>query len=274
MIDYLTVNELSKELMLTHLRRWSWMLCLVLVLVSMGACTQSDTSGAASDLDTEGSEPVAETVAPEPEVALENTPAENLPILQGKAIVEMQINGGRVVMELDGDKAPVTAGNFVDLVQRGVYDGLVFHRVVKSPEPFVVQGGDPQSADPSVPPQALGTGSFVDPETQQPRFIPLEIQPAGGDAPVYSQTFETAGITDGPALPHTRGAVAMARSQMPDSASSQFYIALADLPFLDGSYAVFGYVTEGMDVVDGIEQGDVIESATVVSGLENLQQPE
>ncbi|NER83680.1 MAG: peptidylprolyl isomerase, partial [Leptolyngbya sp. SIO1D8] len=55
---------------------------------------------------------------------------------------------------------------------------------------------------------------------------------------------------------------------------SQFYITLADLPFLDGNYAVFGYVTEGMDIVDGIEQGDVIESATVTAGIENLQQPE
>ena len=66
----------------------------------------------------------------------------------------------------------------------------------------------------------------------------------------------------------------MARSQLPDSASAQFYFALADLPFLDGSYAVFGYVTDGMDVVDAIEQGDIVEAATVVSGIENLRQPE
>ena len=62
----------------------------------------------------------------------------------------------------------------------------------------------------------------------------------------------------------------MARSQFPDSASAQFYFALADLPFLDGSYAVFGYVTEGLDVVDAIQQGDVIESAAVIEGLDNL----
>ena len=62
----------------------------------------------------------------------------------------------------------------------------------------------------------------------------------------------------------------MARSQFPDSASSQFYFALADLPFLDGSYAVFGYVAEGLDVVDVIQQGDVIESAQVIEGLDNL----
>jgi peptidyl-prolyl cis-trans isomerase B (cyclophilin B) len=74
-----------------------------------------------------------------------------------------------------------------------------------------------------------------------------------------------------PQLKHTRGAVAMARSQQPDSASSQFYFALADLAFLDGSYAVFGYVTNGMNVVDKIQQGDRIESAKVTQGLENLK---
>ena len=74
-----------------------------------------------------------------------------------------------------------------------------------------------------------------------------------------------------PLLNHTRGAVAMARSQFPDSASSQFYITLADLPFLDGSYAVFGYVKEGMEVVDQIQQGDVITLATVTDGSDNLK---
>ena len=73
-------------------------------------------------------------------------------------------------------------------------------------------------------------------------------------------------------LKHHRGAVAMARSQAPDSASSQFYIALAELDFLDGDYAVFGQVLEGMDVVDGIDQGDIIESAEVIEGIENLKQ--
>ena len=260
--------------MMMHLRRWSWILCLLVAVVMISACTGGDATSEASDPETEGAAPVEETADSTPDLAVENSSGENLPVLTGTATVEMQINGGRVVMELNGEQAPVTAGNFADLVQRGVYDGLVFHRVVKSPEPFVVQGGDPQSADPSVPPQALGTGSFIDPETQQPRLIPLEIQPAGADEPLYSQTFEMAGVTEAPAMSHTRGALAMARSQLPDSASSQFYIALADLAFLDGNYAVFGYVTEGMDVVDGIEQGDVIESVTITSGIENLQQPE
>ncbi|MGF1458546.1 MAG: peptidylprolyl isomerase [Leptolyngbyaceae cyanobacterium] len=262
-----------------RLRKWSLILCVVIALAGLTACTSSETTNLSSE--------------PGEETALENAPADSqvsetgatdnrpstaqtagLPVLTGPATVELQVNGGTVVMELDGEKAPVTAGNFVDLVQRGVYDGTSFHRVVKSPEPFVVQGGDPQSKDPAVSPQLLGTGSFNDPETNEPRYIPLEIQPEGADAPVYGQTLDAARVTAAPALNHSRGAVAMARSQLPDSASAQFYIALADLPFLDGSYAVFGYVTQGMELVSDIEQGDVIESATVTSGLDNLQQPE
>jgi peptidyl-prolyl cis-trans isomerase B (cyclophilin B) len=225
----------------------------------LGACVASPTA------ETAGEAPAAPAVE-----ELAAAPS-GLPVLEGKATVEMVVNGSIIVMELDGDNAPITAGNFVDLVNRGVYDGLVFHRVVKEPEPFVAQGGDPQSKDPSVPAQQLGTGSFVDPDTQAPRYIPLEIKPAGAAEPVYSQTFEEARIGAAPELPHTRGAVAMARSQATDSASAQFYITLAELPFLDGSYAVFGYVTSGMEAVDAIQQGDRIESARVVAGLENLK---
>lgn len=199
--------------------------------------------------------------------------AANLPRLNGSAVVELTVSGQPITIELNGADAPVTAGNFVDLVQRGVYDGSAFHRVVKSPEPFVAQGGDPQSKDPNVPPERLGTGGFINPETQEPRYIPLEIKPAGAEEPIYGQTFEEAGISEPPALQHIRGAVAMARSAYPDSASSQFYITLADHSFLDGNYAVFGYVTQGMDVVDQINQGDRIESARVVTGLENLVEP-
>jgi peptidyl-prolyl cis-trans isomerase B (cyclophilin B) len=185
--------------------------------------------------------------------------------------VELVVKGSPIVIEVDGSQAPITAGNFVDLVNRGVYNGLAFHRVVRDPQPFVVQGGDPQSQDLNFPAQQLGTGSFIDPETKMPRYIPLEIKPTGADQPVYGQTLEEAKVTDPPALSHRRGAIAMARSQAPDSASSQFYITLADLPFLDGNYAVFGYVSQGMEVVDTIQQGDRIESARVVKGLEQLK---
>ena len=194
-----------------------------------------------------------------------------LPKLKGKATVVMTVNASPITIEVDGINAPITAGNFVDLVQKKVYDGLAFHRVVREPQPFVVQGGDPQSKDLNVPLKNLGTGGFIDPTTSRERYIPLEIKPQEATEPVYSKTFENSGIQQQPVLPHTRGAVAMARSQPPDSASSQFYFALTDLPFLDGNYAVFGYVTQGMkEVVDQIEAGDRIESAKVVEGLENL----
>ncbi len=195
----------------------------------------------------------------------------DLPYLQGKATIEMVIKGSPIVMEIDGTNAPITAGNFVDLVQRGVYNGSMFHRVVLDPQPFVAQGGDPQSKDPKVPQSALGTGSFVDPATSKPRYIPLEIKPANSDVPVYGKTLEQANVRSAPKLRHTRGAVAMARSSFPDSASAQFYIALADLDFLDGNYAVFGYVTTGMDVVDAIRQGDRIDSAKVITGADLLK---
>lgn len=192
-----------------------------------------------------------------------DTMSNNLPQLEGMAKVEMQVNGSPIVMEINGTEAPTTAGNFVDLVEKGVYDGLVFHRVIPG---FVAQGGDPQGKDPNFRGQ-LGTGGFTDPETGTERRIPLEIKLQGDDKPTYSK----AKLGSGVALKHDRGAVAMARSAMPDSASSQFYIALEDLPSLDGDYAVFGKVVEGMDVVSNIKQGDRIESATVVEGLDNLK---
>lgn len=189
-----------------------------------------------------------------------------LPRLNGAATVEMKLKYGTVTIEVDGIDAPITAGNFVDLVKRGVYNNLTFHRVIREPSPFVAQGGDPLGN---------GTGSFIDPATSQPRLIPLEITkaytPKEGfiPKPEYSNPLKP---DDKVQLRHIRGAVAMARFQLsPDSASSQFYIALADINFLDGSYAVFGYVTSGMDVVDKIKLGDRIESMTVTKGIENLK---
>ncbi len=186
-----------------------------------------------------------------------------LPKLNGKATVEFTVNGSPITMEINGDLAPITAGNFVDLVQRDFYNGLTFHRVVKEPQPFVVQGGDPKGN---------GTGGFVNPETGQKRSIPLEIVPEGESEPIYGKTLKQAGVGGEPELKHTEGVLSMARSQMPNSASSQFFITLADVPFLDGDYAAFGKVESGMDAVKNIQVGDTIKSAKVVSGLENLQQ--
>jgi len=231
----------------------------------LGGCTPDQASVSSP------TSPATQTTSPTTPNTQTSSPQMNLPVLEGTATVVMTVNGSPITIEVDGTNAPVTAGNFVDLVQKGAYNGLVFHRVVRQPEPFVVQGGDPQSRNPNFPPQRLGTGGFVEPNTGSERFIPLEIKPQGAAEPIYSQTFESARISTPPQLRHTRGAVAMARSQQPDSASSQFYFTLADLPFLDGSYAVFGYVTDGMDVVDQIQQGDRIESAQVTQGAENLR---
>ena len=187
------------------------------------------------------------------------------PCLQGKASVELTTSKGSITLELDGDAAPVTAGNFLDLVKRGAYNGTVFHRVVRDPVPFVVQGGDPSSSDPATPKSQYGTGSFVDPTTGQARFVPLELSFNGEDQPRYGRVVSNPTELLQLKLSHERGALAMARSQAPDSASAQFYIALKPLPELDGRYAVFGRVTEGLDVVDAIRQDDTIEKATVLT---------
>ena len=125
-------------------------------------------------------------------------------------------NGGEIVITLHPDYAPITCENFEKLVGEGFYDGLTFHRVV---EGFMAQGGDPE-----------GTGM-------------------GGSEETIKGEFSSNGVEN--ELSHTRGVVSMARSMDPDSASSQFFICYDDsCTFLDGNYAAFGEVTEGMEVVD------------------------
>tara|TARA_B100000315_G_C14527821_1_gene564690 strand:- start:594 stop:1127 length:534 start_codon:yes stop_codon:yes gene_type:complete len=138
-------------------------------------------------------------------------------------IATIETDKGTIKFELFEDKAPITTKNFIELAKSEFYDGLTFHRVESG---FVIQGGDPNGD---------GTG--------------------GSDKTIQLETH--------PDLKHVKGAVAMARSQNPNSASSQFYITLADTPFLDGNYAVFGKVTEGMDVVESIAVGDKISKVTV-----------
>lgn len=246
-----------------NIRRWLSLLLVVAGLILGGCSTQQAAAPNSSNAST--------TQTTSTPAVQANTFQVSEPRLEGKATVMLKVKGSPIKIEVDGTNAPLTAGNFVDLVQQGVYNGLVFHRVVREPQPFVVQGGDPQGKNPNFPVERLGTGGFIDPKTKQERFIPLEIKPKGEKEPVYGKTLKAAGISVPPALRHTRGAVAMARSSMPDSASSQFYVALSQLDFLDGDYAVFGYVTEGMDVVDKIQQGDRIESAEVTQGIENLK---
>lgn len=245
-------------------------LTLIFVGLLVGGCSPNQAANNSPSVSLSPNDTATETTSV-PATQARSPQMKDLPVLEGKATVVMTVKGQPITIEVYGTDAPLTSGNFVDLVQRGVYDGLVFHRVVRQPQPFVVQGGDPQSKNPNFPSQRLGTGGFINPQTEVERHIPLEIKPEGAETPIYSRTLESAGVKEPPQLKHTRGAVAMARSQQPDSASSQFYFALADLAFLDGSYAVFGYVTNGMNVVDQIQQGDRIESAKVTQGSENLK---
>ncbi len=130
--------------------------------------------------------------------------------------IEME-NGKKIRLELCPEYAPLTCENFLNLVREGFYDGLIFHRVIAG---FMIQGGDP-----------LGTGY-------------------GGSKKTIKGEFRSNGVNN--PLSHERGVISMARSSDPNSASSQFFICHADATFLDGQYAAFGRVTEGMDVVDEI----------------------
>ncbi|MFZ3077581.1 MAG: peptidylprolyl isomerase [Candidatus Aenigmatarchaeota archaeon] len=136
----------------------------------------------------------------------------------------IQTDKGDIKFEIFEKEAPITSANFIKLVQSGFYSGLKFHRYVEN---FVIQGGDPN-----------GDGSGGSSET-----IPLEIVPG---------------------LKHDVGAVGMARTNDPNSASSQFYIVVGEAHFLDGSYAVFGKVIEGMDVALSLRAGDVMRKVEII----------
>ena len=204
---------------------------------------------------------------------IQNSLFPDLPVLDGTAVVEFAVNDSLITIELNGNDAPITAGNFIDLIERGVYDNVPFHRVIAEPSPFVAQGGDPQGSDPNFPIANLGRGGFIDPATGERRNIPLEIKLEGNSELTYNTQLGRLAGNSPPdvVLEHEKGAIAMARATAPDTASSQFYFALDELEFLDGDYAVFGEVTSGLDVVDAIQQGDRIEDAKVILGGENFK---
>lgn len=194
----------------------------------------------------------------------------SLPQLKGRATVEMTTNKGTLQAVIDGYSAPVTGGNFVDLVQRGFYDGLEFTRAEDN---YVLQTGDPAGPE----------DGFIDPKTNAYRAIPLEVLVKGDEAPVYGTTLEAIGrFLDSPVLPFSAyGTLGMARPNAdPNGGSSQFFFFLfepemtpAGLNLLDGRYSVFGYVVENKELLEKLTQGDRIESMRVVSGAENLVQP-
>ncbi|KAK8938444.1 hypothetical protein KSP39_PZI010863 [Platanthera zijinensis] len=201
----------------------------------------------------------------------------DMPLLKGRATVDMKVkvkdNANvqdcvfRIV--LDGYNAPVTAGNFIDLVERHFYDGMEIQRA----DGFVVQTGDPEGP----------AEGFIDPSTEKVRTIPLELMVAGYKEPVYGQTLEELGLYKAQTkLPFNAfGTMAMARDEFENnSASSQVFWLLKESELtpsnsniLDGRYAVFGYVTENEDYLADLKVGDIIESIQVVSGLDNLVNP-
>lgn len=192
--------------------------------------TKEDTNDAENDKDTSEAEPtVTPKMATEEEAeaagftdASENDDAivvlDTSRELTGIHHADISIRDyGDIQVELDADTAPVTVTNFVKLVQDQFYDGLTFWRIMDG---FMMQGGDPK-----------GNGT-------------------GGSGETIKGEFSGNGVDND--ISHTRGTISMARSTDPDSASSQFFIVQSDSTFLDGDYAAFGHVTEGMDIVDKI----------------------
>lgn len=135
-------------------------------------------------------------------------------------------NYGTISLELDADMAPITVENFANLVNEGFYDGLTFHRIISG---FMIQGGDPE-----------GNG-------------------LGGSDKEIKGEFSANGVKN--TISHTRGVISMARAQSYNSASSQFFIMHKDAPYLDGSYAAFGHVTEGIEIVDKICEDTKVEDS-------------
>ncbi|MBZ8180415.1 peptidylprolyl isomerase [Oscillatoria salina] len=199
-------------------------------------------------------------------------PAEysHLPQLKGRATVEMETEKGSLTIVVDGYSAPVNAGNFVDLVQRGFYDGME----IMPSQDFIVQTGDPPGPE----------YGFIDPATGEYRAIPLEVLVKGEDEPLYGMTLEAAGLyLAQPVLPfNAYGAVALARpGNDPNGGSSQFFFFKFDTELtppgfnlMDGRYSVFGYVVDGAEVIEKLAPGDKIISAKVVKGSDNLVQPQ
>ena len=193
----------------------------VIVMMAMimsfpaGGAGRADAKSAAGKSTESAAAEKAESAAEESTESSAGETAENA---SGTHHAEIVIRDyGTITVELDGDAAPITVENFITLAKDGFYDGLTFHRIMDG---FMIQGGDPNGN---------GTG--------------------GSDTTIKGE-FADNGV-DNP-ISHKAGVISMARSQDPDSASSQFFITVADSEFLDGQYAAFGHVTEGMDVAEQI----------------------
>lgn len=215
--------------------RFACVVAVAFVVVSMAGCVSSSERGADR---MHGNVPLeSASVTTKTPVTQEGTMLhESSTVVNGSEIGVIVTSKGTVKVEFFKDDAPNTVASFIELADSGFYDQIKFHRVVPR---FVVQGGDP----------------ITRPLT--PEDVRVGIGGIGTGGPGWNQKAEFNNRK------HVTGTLAMARSQHPDSAGSQFYICLEPQPGLDGDYTVFGQVIEGMDVVSSIEVGDVIESITI-----------
>ena len=191
-----------------------WLLTLALAAMMLAGCgSKTDTTDTTET--TEASSAADETSDGTADTA---DTSEDEELLTGLHHVTIDVQDyGTISLELDADTAPISVTNFINLANEGFYDGLTFHRIISG---FMIQGGDPN-----------GNGT-------------------GGSDKTIKGEFSANGVEND--ISHVRGVISMARANDPDSGSSQFFIVHEDSTFLDGQYAAFGHVTDGMDVVDAI----------------------
>lgn len=215
------------------------LLVIAAVLIGILATQCAPESSRSGEADQTHSSAVgsSDETAEEPAAVFEEEPMHVSTVaVTGTETAVIETTKGTITLEFYPTEAPNTVASFIELADSGFYNGLKFHRVIPG---FVAQGGDPLTRDLSTEQLKSGVGG------------------AGTGGPGWTQKAEFN------THKHETGTLAMARSQSPDSAGSQFYICLAPQPSLDGQYTVFGKVTAGMDVVMAIEVGDVIESVTI-----------
>lgn len=197
--------------------RWPMLLLLLFAMAVFTACTASSQKKK-DDASAEAASATPEKAAGSALSSSEETSAASAQDTVGMRHVKISVKDyGDILLELDSAQAPLTVDNFIKLAESGFYDGLTFHRIIDG---FMIQGGDP-----------LGNGT-------------------GGSEKSIKGEFRENGVEN--TISHKKGVISMARSADPDSASSQFFITVADSEFLDGKYAAFGYVKEGQDVCDKI----------------------
>lgn len=191
-----------------------WLLTLAFAATMLAGCgSKTDTTDTTET--TEATSAADETSDGAADTA---DTSENEELLTGLHHVTIDVQDyGTISLELDADTAPISVTNFINLANEGFYDGLTFHRIISG---FMIQGGDPN-----------GNGT-------------------GGSEKTIKGEFSANGVEND--ISHVRGVISMARANDPDSGSSQFFIVHKDSTFLDGQYAAFGHVTDGMDVVDAI----------------------